>query len=583
MNLIKIQEELKGFPTQTIMSYANGANPEVPPYMALAELSRRKTTEQRRAEPPTQSVKEKLESEIENPQGIAQLPEAGTQPAAPPQGVPQRPPQGPPGMPPGMPQGAPQGMPPRMPPRPPGMAAGGITRIPTRSDMFHYAPGGIVAFAEGGELTPEDMGAVRGPMGDINTRLMRQTALNPFPSPTGSIPGEERPGQVSVGYHNPALDLPGALESKNKGAQPSGIAALPETAQLQDLVPLASQKLREQMLGEFNPPQVQSKEDIRKAMIADALAEGNVDKAKMLSQLPGDALIPLIKQLSQQNEEQRAGFKEGQGRVGLAALSNALIAAGEATRGQKGAGFLAGGADALGGFGKSYNAYTAEDVKRLEAQKAVERAQSIEVATLQSKVDDLRAAHANGTIQDQQEAQKAVQEQAYKMQALQMGSAGAILAQALAQAQAQTTKEHYAATEKQAQEALEATKGHYAATERQGAAALKAQQELRQDAIDQRARGKLDEAMKGDTRIQMLAKRLNDPVNPVEIGSDQYNTIMDEVEKIRRKIIAEHPDFDIPDTSGTPQYAKDKNGNVIVSYDDWKTNQPVKRAITGGR
>lgn len=528
MNLIKIQEELKGFPTQTIMSYANGANPEVPPYMALAELSRRKTMEQRRAEPPTQSVKEKLESEIENPQGIAQLPEAGTQPAPPPQGVPQRPPQGPPGMPPGMPQGAPQGMPPGMPSRPPGMAAGGITRIPTRSDMFHYAPGGIVAFA-----------------GDDQSLVQSN-------------------------------------ENQERGDRyPPVAAAVPQD--LQGIAPLAAQQLRDELLGKFTPPAVQSKEDIRQAMIDKATAEGNTDKVKMLSQVPGEALIPLVKQLNEQNEGQRAGFKEGQGRVGLAALSNALIAAGEATRGQKGAGFLAGGADALGGFGKSYNAYTAEDVKRLEAQKAVERAQSIEVATLQSKVDDLRAAHANGTIQDQQEAQKALKEQAYKMQEMKMGAADKILAQALAQAQAETTKSHYAATEAQAREALAATKSHYAATERQGAAALKAQQELRQDAIDQRARGKLDEAMKGDTRIQMLAKRLNDPVNPVEIGSDQYNTIMDEVEKIRRKIIAEHPDFDIPDTSGTPQYAKDKNGNVIVSYDDWKTNQPVKRAITGGR
>ena len=460
MNLIKIQEELKGFPTQTIMSYANGANPEVPPYMALAELSRRKTMEQRRAEPPTQSVKEKLESEIENPQGIAQLPEAGTQPAPPPQGVPQRPPQGPPGMPQGMPQGAPQGMPPGMPPRPPGMAAGGITRIPTRSDMFHYAPGGIVAFAEGGELTPEDFGAVRTPMGDINPRQSSPTALNPFPG----INLEYK--TVNVGAHDPKLDLPGALESSNKGAQPSGIAALPETAQLQDLVPNAASQLRKALLGDVALPEVQSKEDIRKAMIADALADGNVEKAKMLSQVPGEALIPLVKQLNEQNEGQRAGFKEGQGRMGLAALSNALIAAGEATRGQKGAGFLAGGADALGGFGKSYNAYTAEDVKRLEAQKAVERAQSIEVATLQSKIDDLRAAHATGTVQERQEAQKAVQEQAKRMQDLKMGAADKILAQALAQAQAEATKSHYADMKLQAENSLAQLKLHQAAQQK---------------------------------------------------------------------------------------------------------------------
>jgi hypothetical protein len=345
--------------------------------------------------------------------------------------------------------------------------------------MFHYAPGGIVAFAEGGELTPEDMGAVREPMGDISSRISYRTEANPFPQRHGSIPSDVMYGD-QTGFHNPKLDLPGALESSNKGAQPSGIAALPETAELKDLVPIAAQQLQDQVLGKFTPPVIQSKEDIRKALIADALAEGNVEKAKMLSQIPGDSLIPLVKQLNKQNEEQRAGFKEGQGRMGLAALSNALIAAGEATRGQKGAGI----GEAFGGFGKSYNAFTAEDVKRLEAQKAVERAQSIEVATLQSKIDDLRAAHANGTIQDQQEAQKRLQDQAIKMQELKMGSADKILAQALAQAQAETTKSHYAATEAQAREALEATKGRYAqqaAAEARTAADRKRQLDIMED------------------------------------------------------------------------------------------------------
>jgi hypothetical protein len=349
------------------------------------------------------------------------------------------------------------------------------------------------------------------------------------------------------------------------------------------MVPEAAQRLRDVFNGTVTLPTVQSKEDIRKAMVADALANGDVEKAKMLSQVPGEALIPLVKQLKEQNEEQRAGFKEGQGRMGLAALSNALIAAGESTRGHGGPGFFSGGADALGGFGKSYNAFTAEDIQRLAAQKTAERAQNIEVATLQSKIDDMRSAYANGTVQDKQEAQKALADQAYKMETMQMGAAKDILAQALAQSQAETLRSHYKATESQAAAQLAATKAHYAQEAVKSAAALQVQQQLRQDAIDQRARAKLDDAMRGDSRIQMLSKRLNDPVNPVEIGSEQYDKIMDEVERIRRKIISEHPDFDIPDTSGTPQYAKDAKGNVIVSYDNFKTHEPVKRAITGGR
>ena len=64
MNLIQIQEHLKDLPTQAIMSYANGQNPQVPPYMALGEMNRRKTMEQRAAQAPDSSVKEKLESEL---------------------------------------------------------------------------------------------------------------------------------------------------------------------------------------------------------------------------------------------------------------------------------------------------------------------------------------------------------------------------------------------------------------------------------------------------------------------------------------------------------------------------------------
>ena len=64
MNLIQIQEHLKDLPTQAIMAYANGQNPEVPPYMALGEMNRRKNMEQRAAQAPNASVKEKIESEL---------------------------------------------------------------------------------------------------------------------------------------------------------------------------------------------------------------------------------------------------------------------------------------------------------------------------------------------------------------------------------------------------------------------------------------------------------------------------------------------------------------------------------------
>ena len=70
LNLVQIQDKLKDMPTQAIMSYANGQNPMVPPYLALGELNRRKqmeqsaTAEQARSqgEPPT--VKEATEQQL---------------------------------------------------------------------------------------------------------------------------------------------------------------------------------------------------------------------------------------------------------------------------------------------------------------------------------------------------------------------------------------------------------------------------------------------------------------------------------------------------------------------------------------
>lgn len=42
MNLVQLQERLKDVPMQALMQYANGANPTIPPFLALGELNRRK-------------------------------------------------------------------------------------------------------------------------------------------------------------------------------------------------------------------------------------------------------------------------------------------------------------------------------------------------------------------------------------------------------------------------------------------------------------------------------------------------------------------------------------------------------------
>lgn len=108
MNLIQVQEQLKGLPTQAIMAYANGQNPEVPPYVALAELNRRKQLEQSSVRQMS-GQKPTIKDQVEQSVGLMGLQQAqqkqAMQQAAqsmPVQGVPQGAPEGPV-------QGAPEG------------------------------------------------------------------------------------------------------------------------------------------------------------------------------------------------------------------------------------------------------------------------------------------------------------------------------------------------------------------------------------------------------------------------------------------------------------------------------------------
>jgi hypothetical protein len=67
LNLVQLQERLKDLPMQAIMQYANGANPQIPPFLALGELNRRKkmqenaAAEQAKEMAGAPSIKEQIE------------------------------------------------------------------------------------------------------------------------------------------------------------------------------------------------------------------------------------------------------------------------------------------------------------------------------------------------------------------------------------------------------------------------------------------------------------------------------------------------------------------------------------------
>ena len=147
MNLVQIQERLKDLPTQAIMGYANGQNPQVPPYLALGELNRRKQMEQKAAQPPQGTVKDNIEQQV----GMMEMQKMRQM------ATPQMPPQ----MPQQMPQMPPQGAP-AQPDAAMAMAAGGLARLPIRE--MNFGSGGIIAFAGGGdegeELTKSEAKAI---------------------------------------------------------------------------------------------------------------------------------------------------------------------------------------------------------------------------------------------------------------------------------------------------------------------------------------------------------------------------------------------------------------------------------------
>lgn len=377
MNLIQIQEHLKDLPTQAIMAYANGQNPQVPPYMALGEMNRRKNMEQRAAQAPDSSVKEKLEGELAQQvalPGIGQGMNMRMNPAGMPEPMPAVQPQMAPPMqkmqnPPMARPTPPQQMsrPGSIPAGEPGMAGGGLATLPVDSDMFSYAPGGIVAFAD------ED-----------NNQLV-------LPPGTPYDSGES-----------------GTYSDSEAGSD-----KLP--------VGLASRILAARLKGDMGIPEVANPEELRKKYIAE-----NPDQARLLNSLPGETLTKLAAALEEQNKSQRERFKEGEGRQGLAALSQALIAAGEATRGQRG---LGGIGAAFGGFGRSYNAATAASEERAAKQQAMERAQTIETMKLQSDIENLQRAYAEGNVAKIALYDKAVRERQEKIATMQGTAAKEVLTQ----------------------------------------------------------------------------------------------------------------------------------------------------------
>ena len=495
MNLIQVQDRLKDMPTQAIMSYANGSNPDVPPYLALGELNRRKQMEQKQVQAPQGTVKDQIEQSVKLAQAQRAAQAQGQQKMTEAMGAQQTP----------VPGGTPQ---------PQEQPEAGIAQLPT--GPMNFRDGGIVSFADNpnqpaSENMPSDeeekerrrsadrralatipaflldeiQAPVRGAANvlgasasgvqnfanrvvnalagtnlaenldynpNLKLRPLREKRDQPASAdldPSKYIPeSTDRPSEsasaVRAMIEGNQLGRTGGAQrgpsagprppSAGGGRAPSG--APPAGAPPVGVDPLA--KLMERIEGQTT--QLPKSPD-----------ELRAERAKTdpyLNILPGSKLEELHGKIAQRDEEDRARFLKNEEERKQGRLNRSLMAGAEATRGR-------GGIGALGsffmGYGKAGEAEDESARTRLDAQRALERQQEVLRAEVLSKVEDARIARSEGRLKDAAGYEKdaaAAQNQLNQAKLTQLTS----LAQAI------ETRRHNIATEEGQKEQLRYTR-----------------------------------------------------------------------------------------------------------------------------
>lgn len=432
MNLVQIQERLKDMPIQAVMQYANGMNPEVPPYLALGELNRRKKMEQsmQPAEMPQGTIKDQLEQEVGlaalQKQLMNQLQTQGLrqQQAAMSQGQQMA----------RMPGPAPQGVPQPEVPQEVEMAGGGIATINVPDNQFEFGSGGIIAFSNGG-LNPEFVtDSYEGQEVELSERQKRRAAIDEAERlrreeirerAERQKRAEEQAAQVEFLKRAEApADMVKAVQEgrvlttnpitpdfpDNRGTaqrfppgpppvatpgparQPVGIATVaPPTAPA--VAPIA-QSPATQALAQMIP------QAGTQAVIKDYETE-RAEAAKKdpyLTKRPGEKLEDYLSTLERRDREDQERFQRMEQERTRGALWKSLIAAGEASRGQKGIGAL------LGGFGRTAGEELEAGRVREEKQALLMREREANRVKMMQEIETARIAASKGDFAAKREA-----------------------------------------------------------------------------------------------------------------------------------------------------------------------------------
>jgi len=436
-DIAKVQAELRSLPAsdprtmQILTSYANGANPMVPQFLALGEIKRREQMQQQMPQPPQGTVKDKLEQSA-NTMAMQQAKQQQAMQAMAGQAM-QAP--GP------VPQGTPQ---PAV-----NMADGGVVALPVRNEMFNYASGGIVAFADpdGKQLTGDSTKKETSDPDKINgIKYDTDRYLPSRAHPNKPAAGDETMQSIidAVGGFLSNLTNPDAELARNRGlkttptvvetpvaannydaaTQDKGAA---ELAALRDAMgaqqtgapaapsaprpPAASgaprpAAVRPAIQGGISDLMPMSPEDRRAKMMQ------NPEIAEALKGKAGEGMAAVLDTLAKNDALSKDRFKQQEDRNQLDAVSKMLIAAGRGTAGRKGFGQFTG---ALGGAGESLIGSNAAATERADKREALEREQTLNMGKLREEITAKRRAEAEGRIGDMEKHDQKIAELKVKL------------------------------------------------------------------------------------------------------------------------------------------------------------------------
>ena len=245
MNIIKLQNELKGVPDNALIGYVQNPTGRVPTYLALSELQRRK--EMRNSyqanKPEEKTVAEDLVQEAQ------------------PQPQPQPQMEGVAGLPQAQPMMQAMAPPPEMPMQQ--MAQGGLAELDV-GDMFNeqsYADGGIVAFADGGDSNKEDTLGLPNlspdmsmdPNAGAGNLAMLQSAMQPTQGMQGNVPMTQ--GQMSDQSNDSLIAEVIANLKADPNYQPENPIEAAIVKQLRGTDPMQQGQPNQQGLGSLGPAQ----------------------------------------------------------------------------------------------------------------------------------------------------------------------------------------------------------------------------------------------------------------------------------------------------------------------------------------